>query len=577
MRSGEAEVKNKQWGLMDRKEQLIAHRENLNLQRRLDNIQQLIDREKKELARWPDDANDGETVESLTAQIDAINAQIQELSPTATDPQWTAKLTDGSLGAPGSEAYNAHLVDEPNWQVPNPEKQTLEDQKKDLELSRNRKGNPEQATRNAEIRAEISARLAEQEKEYAKWSQNLTEVTITAVDTSIVDGEIKALEASLVSLDSEIAAFPEDKKLIQDPEWTTTLLRLTEEVVAAGAALANQEAAIAEIAVFIPDPANDAAQIQNPAYTEADQLYAELSLAKSAKQTEYENHIRNQGQVNNPDFDNLVASKSNLSEQLTAKKAEKDVLLSGGTAESGGLPTSEAAIQRELKNLQAQIESLWNDWEQQREQLEVTVRQDIEASEKVLEKERRQQDKLITENLKIAAQEIIDEFNKKPQEIIDLEERFFGINDKRNAFEDKRYAANQEFEVKVQALEVQFRDLDERRRNLNFVHRGIDERRRNLDFIVGPIENQVRELESQIDGLFLTLENAYDEKKELQKELGQVEREIADLAREAESDVLTLITDAMTAAEELESSGPLDFAKFQAFGEMPGDDDEGEE
>ena len=56
-----------------------------------------------------------------------------------------------------------------------------------------------------------------------------------------------------------------------------------------------------------------------------------------------------------------------------------------------------------------------------------------------------------------------------------------------------------------------------------------------------------------------------------------IEREISDLAREAESDVLSLITDAMTAAEELESSGPLDFAKFQAFGEMPGDDEEGED
>ena len=579
MRAGEAEVKNKQWGLQDRQEQLNAHRENLNLQRRLDNIQQNIDREKKELARMgPDDANDGETVESLTLQIDAINAQIQELAPTATSPEWTAKLTDGSLGAPGSDAYNAHLIDEPNWQVPNPEKQVLEDQRRDLEQKRNRKGNPEQAARDAERRAEITARLAEQEKEYAEWSQNLTEVTITAVDTSLVDGEIKALEASLVSLDSEITAFPEDKKLIQDPEWTTTLLRLTEEVGAAGAALANQEAAIAEIAVFIPDPANDAAQIQNPAYTEADQLYAELSLAKSAKQTEYEAHIRNQGQVNNPEYDNLVASKSNLTEQLAAKKAEKDVLLSGGTAESGGLPTSEAAIQRELKNLQAQIESLWNDWEQKREQLEVTVRQDVEASQKVLEKERRQQEKLIWGQADVERRTIEDEFNKKPQEIIDLEQRMFGMNDKRNALEDQRYAAQQEFEVKIEALQVQFRDLDERRRNFDLVYRDLEDQRETMfEDAITPIENEVRDLESQLDGLFLTLENAYDQKKELQKELGQVEREIADLAREAESDVLTLITDAMTAAEELESSGPLDFAKFQAFGEMPGDDDEGED
>ena len=166
----------------------------------------------------------------------------------------------------------------------------------------------------------------------------------------------------------------------------------------------------------------------------------------------------------------------------------------------------------------------------------------------------------------------------KPQEIIDLEERFFGINDKRNALEDQRYAAQQEFEVKVQALEVQFRDLDERRRSFELVYRDLEDQRETMyEEAVGPIENQVRELESQVDGLFLTLENAYDQKKELQKELGQVERENAALAREAESDVLSLITDAMTAAEELESSGPLDFAKFQSFGEMPGDDDEGEE
>ena len=110
------------------------------------------------------------------------------------------------------------------------------------------------------------------------------------------------------------------------------------------------------------------------------------------------------------------------------------------------------------------------------------------------------------------------------------------------------------------------------------VYRDLEDQRETMfEDAITPIENEVRDLESQLDGLFLTLENAYDQKKELQKELGQVEREIADLAREAESDVLTLITDAMTAAEELESSGPLDFAKFQAFGEMPGDDDEGED
>ena len=48
---------------------------------------------------------------------------------------------------------------------------------------------------------------------------------------------------------------------------------------------------------------------------------------------------------------------------------------------------------------------------------------------------------------------------------------------------------------------------------------------------------------------------------------GQVEREIETLAREAESDVLTIISDAMKAAEELENTSPLDFSQFQAIGQ----------
>ena len=72
-----------------------------------------------------------------------------------------------------------------------------------------------------------------------------------------------------------------------------------------------------------------------------------------------------------------------------------------------------------------------------------------------------------------------------------------------------------------------------------------------------------------MDQTFIALELAYEERGQVEGELEQVKQEIEDLAREAESDVLTLITDAMSAAEQLEKSGPLDFAKFQAgFGDM---------
>ena len=43
MRAGEEEVKNKQWSLQDRRDQLQAHRENLSLQERLGHIQNNID------------------------------------------------------------------------------------------------------------------------------------------------------------------------------------------------------------------------------------------------------------------------------------------------------------------------------------------------------------------------------------------------------------------------------------------------------------------------------------------------------------------------------------------------------
>ena len=576
MRAGEEEVKNKQWSLQDRRDQLQAHRENLSLQERLGHIQNNIDNYQRELDRLGDaGTDDGETIESLTAQIDAISQQLENLVQTVTDPAWTAKLTDGTLEQ-GSDAYNAHIADEPNWQIQNPERQNLENQRRNLEEKRNRKNNPEQAARDAERRAEMTQRRDESQKEYDEWAQNLTEVTISAVDTSAIDGEILAVETIIAGLDSEIAAFPEDKKLIQDPAWTDKLLVLTEEVAAVNTQLVTQEEAINNIPVFIPDPNNDAAQIQNPEYTSADAAYAELAMAKAAKQTEYENHIRNAGQVNNPDYGALVTNQAAQTEILNAKKAEREQLLTGGTADSAELPSSEAAIQREQKALNEQMNLLWRTWEVDRQKLEDATRAEVDEGRKSMEKERKQQERLIWGQADVERRKIEEELNKKPPEMIALEEQMYAMNDKRNALEDERYTMEQGWQEKVQVLETEMRSLQERRRNFEMVYRDLEDQRETMfEEAVTPIENQVRDLEAQLDQLFVVLEDAYEQKKSLQKELQVIEREISDLAREAESDVLSLITDAMTAAEELESSGPLDFAKFQAFGEMPGDDEEG--
>ena len=578
-REQDDKIRAQNWALQDRRDQLDTHRENLNTRQRLGHIQDNIDRNQKELERmgaWGSNSEEALTVDELNALIIETQVKIEALQPT-TDPRWTEKLLTLEAGSP---EYDAHIQDEGNWQIMNPDGQKLQEEKNDYERRRNNiSRDPEQQERNAERIAEIQENLAENQAEYDQWALNLTEVTITAVDTSVVDGDIEALKLLVGSVNAEIAAVPEDEKVIQDPAWTEKLLVLTTETGQMGAKLAAAQEAIANMAVFIPDPNNDEAQIQNPEYTAADQAFAALAMEKNEKQQEYEAHIRNQGEVANPVLATLSQRLTDAETALKAKEDEKAVLLSGGTAESGGLPDNEAAIQREQKKLNQQMELLWRDNETVMQEIEVATRAEIEVGQKELEKERRTQEQLIWGAVEVEQRAMQEEFNKPPPEMIALQDRMYGLNDKRNQLEDMRFKMEEDFQIREQALQKEMRALENQRRDMEGIYMDLeDEAETMFEEAIKPIEEKVRVLEETMDQTFLALETAYEERGQVEGELEQVKQEIEDLAREAESDVLTLITDAMSAAEELEKTGPLDFAKFQAgFGDDGGGEgDEGE-
>ena len=572
-------IRAQNWALQDRRDQLDTHRENLNTRQRLGHIQDNIDRNQKELERmgaWGSSSEEALTVDELNALIIETQIKMDALQPM-TDPRWTEKLLTLEAGSP---EYDAHIQDEANWQIMNPDGQKLQEEKQDYERRRNNiSRDPEQQERNAERIAEIQENLAESQAEYDQWALNLTEVTITAVDTSIIDGDIEALKLLVGSVNAEIAAVPEDERVIQDPAWTEKLLVLTTEVGEMGAKLAAAEEAIANMAVFITDPNNADGQIQNPEYTEADQAYAALAMAKNEKQQEYEAHIRNQGQVSNPLLATLSQRLTDAETALKAKEGEKAVLLSGGTADSGGLPDNEAAIQREQKKLNQQMEALWRDNEVTMQAIQEATQIEIEVGQKALQKERQTQERLIWGTVEVEQRAMQEEMNKPSPEMLALQDRMYGLNDKRNQLEDMRFQMQEDFQIREQALNKEMRVLEEQRRDMQGKYMDLeDEAETMFEDAIKPIEEKVRVLEETMDQTFIALELAYEERGQVEGELEQVKQEIEDLAREAESDVLTLITDAMSAAEQLEKRGPLDFAKFQAgFGDMGDMIEEGEE
>ena len=539
--------------LKERYEQLDKHRKNLSTQKKITQTQRNLDKVNETLASLGVGTGDeNETVESLEKQIAALVEQISQTPEKITDPKWTAKLTDGSLkqGTPEYENTN------PDWNDLNKQKSN-----KQRSLDRKNNNNNDEKTQNR-----IKDNTERKEKymvDLAKFQDQLEEIGITGIDTSETDGEIGALKSKITSLQEQILGFADEEKTVQDPNWTDQLLVLTNEVD-----LVNQELLVAEetvnsIEVFIPDPNNPDALIQNPDYTSADANYAEVALKKSEKQQLYEAHIRNQGSIVNPDYQQLIDQKIELENALSVKESEKNSLLAGGSGEGSDLPDTEAAISRERSNLKEKMETMRRDHNNSKRDVQDQAKAESKKLSNQIKKDSEVQEQIIRKQYKVDMANLKAEASKKPQELIDLQERMFELSKVRNAIKDEGDVAKDKLTVKADEMLAQRKVIREKRDEVEKRRRILEDTRDEIWKVVIPVEESVKAIETELDSLFVTLSEAYELKKQTQKELQTIEREIEDLAREAESDILTLITDAMTAAEELENSSPLDFTQFQ--------------
>lgn len=547
--------------LKERYEQLDKHRKNLSTQKKITQTQRNLDKVNETLASLGVGTGDeNETVESLEKQIAALVEQISQTPEKITDPKWTAKLTDGSLKQ-GTPEYENHIKNE--TKITNPDWNDLNKQKSNKQRSLDRKNNNNNDEKTQNRIKDNTERKEKYMVDLAKFQDQLEEIGITGIDTSETDGEIGALESKITSLQEQILGFAEEEKTVQDPNWTDQLLVLTNEVDLVNQELLAAEETVNSIEVFIPDPNNPDALIQNPDYTSADANYAEVALKKSEKQQLYEAHIRNQGSIVNPDYQQLIDQKIELENALSVKESEKNSLLAGGSGEGSDLPDTEAAISRERSNLKEKMETMRRDHNNSKRDVQDQAKAESKKLSNQIKKDSEVQEQIIRKQYKVDMANLKAEASKKPQELIDLQERMFELSKVRNAIKDEGDVAKDKLTVKADEMLAQRKVIREKRDEVEKRRRILEDTRDEIWKVVIPVEESVKAIETELDSLFVTLSEAYELKKQTQKELQTIEREIEDLAREAESDILTLITDAMTAAEELENSSPLDFTQFQ--------------
>ena len=248
---------------------------------------------------------------------------------------------------------------------------------------------------------------------------------------------------------------------------------------------------------------------------------------------------------------------------LSVKESEKNSLLAGGSGEGSDLPDTEAAISRERSNLKEKMETMRRDHNNSKRDVQDQAKAESKKLSNQIKKDSEVQEQIIRKQYKVDMANLKAEASKKPQELIDLQERMFELSKVRNAIKDEGDVAKDKLTVKADEMLAQRKVIREKRDEVEKRRRILEDTRDEIWKVVIPVEESVKAIETELDSLFVTLSEAYELKKQTQKELQTIEREIEDLAREAESDILTLITDAMTAAEELENSSPLDFTQFQ--------------
>jgi hypothetical protein len=142
------------------------------------------------------------------------------------------------------------------------------------------------------------------------------------------------------------------------------------------------------------------------------------------------------------------------------------------------------------------------------------------------------------------------------------------LNDARNAIEDEMWAIEDQFEE----LEDQRGDIEDQRGDLEkafYTERDLMVKELEgmtdalLEEKMKPLEDQEKLITASYDEQWALIESLYESQATLVQQISDLEKTVRDLDRQAEFEVLGVITGALTAAEELEQKSGM--GSFESF------------
>ena len=217
----------------------------------------------------------------------------------------------------------------------------------------------------------------------------------------------------------------------------------------------------------------------------------------------------------------------------------------------------------EEKKVREQGDLVWSDfekWMKDSEKEHQAKRQEIEEGN---EKERQEFEEWSKAQFEEADQAIQSEFRSIEDAFYALDDARYEIDDKRDDLEDKR----KDLEDKGKDIEKSLRaERKQQQQELESQKDAIfDEKMR-------PLEEKAKELDNQIEEKWQQLETLYAKQSDLTQRLEEVQARVRELDKQAEFGLLGVISTALENADELEKSGGM--SNFQNF--LPQLNNEGE-
>ena len=205
-----------------------------------------------------------------------------------------------------------------------------------------------------------------------------------------------------------------------------------------------------------------------------------------------------------------------------------------------------------------ELDSKWDDLDERREEMErrgEDIREEIRDEMMAWEKQRRREVEDLT-------QDMWDEFEDENRDI---------RNNLEDQNEDIREKIEEEIEAMFSGLEDRYRELDGRRDNLEEAfQKEMESQRDELEgkkdelFAekMAHLETLAKELDAELENKWNSLDDLYTEQEKLTSQLGEIEKRVRDLDRQAETGLINVISGALENAKELEKGKASSFESF---------------